>query len=83
MKDSVKKDDRVSDNVLPNVVSTMDCTGMIQTPPLTEEEVDNYGDIYTIPQQCADNARSKETPSRQKAQGTIKKRREKNAPQQM
>lgn len=83
MKDSVKKNNRVSDNVLPNVVSTMDCTGMIQTPPLTEEEVDNYGDIYTVPQQCADDARSKETPSRQKEQGIIKKKKEKNSPPPM
>lgn len=31
------------------IVSSMDCTGLIQTPPTSEEEADAYTDIYDIP----------------------------------
>ncbi|MCY1713546.1 hypothetical protein [Caproiciproducens galactitolivorans] len=31
------------------IVSSMDCTGLIQTPPANEEEADAYTDIYDIP----------------------------------
>ncbi|NLH02447.1 MAG: hypothetical protein GX488_11340 [Clostridiales bacterium] len=31
------------------VVSSMDCTGLIQTPPANEEEAEAYTDIYDIP----------------------------------
>ena len=31
------------------IVSSMDCTGLIQTPPASEEEADAYTDIYDIP----------------------------------
>lgn len=33
------------------VVSTTDCTGLIPTPPLDDDEADSYKDIYAIPEQ--------------------------------
>lgn len=32
-----------------SVASTMDCTGLIQTPPQTEDELDSYAEIYDMP----------------------------------
>lgn len=31
------------------VVSSMECTGLIQTPPDSEAEAEAYTDLYTIP----------------------------------
>lgn len=31
------------------VVSSMDCTGLMQTPPLSEDELDSYSEIYDMP----------------------------------
>lgn len=31
---------------LSNACSTTDCTGLIQTPPLTEGELESYMDVY-------------------------------------
>lgn len=31
---------------LANAISTTDCTGLIPTPPLNEEELESYMDIY-------------------------------------
>lgn len=31
------------------VASATECTGLIPTPPLSEEEAESYTDIYTIP----------------------------------
>lgn len=40
------------------VVSFTECTGLIQTPPLTEAEAESYKEIYDVPQPKgkADNA---------------------------
>ncbi len=56
-----------------DVASTMDCTGMIPTPPLTEEEAENYGDLYSVPQQNAYNAQNLKTTSRQEKMSSIKR----------
>jgi hypothetical protein len=32
-----------------NVVSNTECTGLIQTPPLTEDEAESYKEIYDLP----------------------------------
>lgn len=31
------------------VVSGTECTGLIQTPPTSEQEAESYTDLYTIP----------------------------------
>lgn len=33
-----------------NVASATECTGLIPTPPLSEEEAESYTEIYNIPQ---------------------------------
>jgi hypothetical protein len=45
-----------------NIASTTDCTGMMYKPPLTDEEVENYEDIYSVTQQ-ADTAAHKSSSS--------------------
>lgn len=36
----------------PNTVSSVtECTGLIQIPPVNDEEADSYADIYAIPKQ--------------------------------
>lgn len=32
-----------------NTASTMECTGLIPTPPTDEAEAESYADLYTIP----------------------------------
>ncbi|MGI6169542.1 MAG: hypothetical protein ACOYI4_07585 [Christensenellales bacterium] len=32
-----------------NVVSSTECTGLIPTPPLSDDESDAYSDLYDIP----------------------------------
>ena len=34
-----------------NVASTTECTGLIQIPPMSEDEAESYCEIYTIPEQ--------------------------------
>lgn len=34
-----------------NVASYGECTGLIPTPPQSDEEADSYTDIYTVPNQ--------------------------------
>ncbi len=31
------------------IASATECTGLIPTPPLSDDEVESYGDIYRIP----------------------------------
>lgn len=33
-----------------NVASATECTGLIPTPPISEEEAESYTEIYNIPQ---------------------------------
>lgn len=43
---------RDEDDVLSSVdtvSSSTECTGLIQTPPVSESEADSYADLYTIP----------------------------------
>ena len=56
-----------------DVASTTDCTGMIPTPPLTEEEAENYGDLYSVPQQNAYNAQNMKTASKQEKVSSVKR----------
>lgn len=55
-----------------NISSTTDCTGMIPTPPLTVDEAENYGDIYAMPQQSAENAGKTATTPQQKKRSPAK-----------
>lgn len=55
-----------------DIASTTDCTGMIPTPPLNEEEVENYADIYSVPQQSAVNAKDAATTSLQRKRSSVK-----------
>lgn len=32
-----------------SVVSATECTGLVQTPPLSVDEADSYGKIYDVP----------------------------------
>ena len=36
-------------NISKNVASNTDCTGIVQTPPITDEESKSYTDIHNIP----------------------------------
>jgi hypothetical protein len=56
-----------------NIASTTDCTGMMYKPPMTEEEVENYGDIYFVPQQTDINAKQTNTPERQEQISSVRK----------
>jgi hypothetical protein len=48
------------------VFSTTECTGMIPAPPLNDEQVDGYLDLFHVPQQKASVARKAENPEEQK-----------------
>jgi hypothetical protein len=48
------------------VFSTTECTGMIARPPLSEEEVNGYLDLFHMPQQKAAEAVKAENPAEQK-----------------
>jgi len=47
----LEKDDFLSSNT---VTSSMECTGLIPALPNTEEEAENYSDLYHIPKQEVD-----------------------------
>jgi|GEM_PF-1629417 len=64
-----------------DIASTTDCTGMIPTPPLTEGEAQNYADIYSVPQQSAENAKNADTTSQQRKRSSVKGDKESVAPQ--
>lgn len=49
-----------------DVVSSTECTGMIATPPLNDEQVDGYLDIFHVPQQKAVVAKKADNPEEQK-----------------
>jgi len=53
-----QENDFEDDGVIRDIASSTECTGMIPTPPLTDEEVDNYNDIFSVTQQSAHNAKS-------------------------
>ena len=36
------------------VASGTECTGLIQIPPLNEDEADSYREIYRVPEQVTD-----------------------------
>ena len=36
------------------VASSTECTGLIQVPPMNEDEADAYSDIYKVPEQITD-----------------------------
>lgn len=56
-----------------DVASQMDCTGMIPTPPLTQEEAENYGDLYSVPQQNAYNAQNNQNTAKQEQRSSVKR----------
>lgn len=64
-----------------DIASTTDCTGMIPTPPLNEYEVDNYADIYSVPQQSAVNAQKADSTSQQRKRSSVKGDKESVEPQ--
>jgi hypothetical protein len=51
-------DDDDSDYNLNYVASTGECTGLIPTPPLTDEEADSYTDLFHIPKPQGGNRES-------------------------
>jgi len=56
-----------------NIASTTDCTGMIYRPPVTEEEAENYSDIYSIRQQTDTAAQQTLTPQKQQQISSVRK----------
>jgi hypothetical protein len=67
-KDGPKEDDPRywNDMIAQNgVLSTTECTGMIPTPPLSDEQVDGYLDLFHVPQQKAESAMKADTPEEQ------------------
>lgn len=67
-----KQDSRYWNDMLEQngVFSTTECTGMIATPPLSDEQVDGYLDIFHVPQQTAVQARKADNPEEQKNRHT-------------
>jgi len=61
-----------------NVASTTDCTGMMYKPPVTEEETEAYGDIYSMPQQTDINGQRTSTPRKQAKISSVRKGRDNN-----
>lgn len=55
-----------------NIASVTDYTGTIPTPPLSEEEVEGYSDIYFVPQQQAENAKKADSPKQQEQRSSTK-----------
>lgn len=55
-----------------NIASVSDYTGTIPTPPLTDEEVEGYSDIYFVPQQKAENAKKADSPKQQELRSSTK-----------
>ena len=48
----IKKEDSYADDVLnkiDSVASATECTGLMPTPPETEEEAESYNEIYVVP----------------------------------
>lgn len=45
----LKDKDSFFDSEVDTVVSSTECTGLIQTPPVTESEAESYADLYTAP----------------------------------
>lgn len=56
-----------------NIASTTDCTGMMYKPPVTDEEAENYEDIYSIPQQTDTAAQQTLTPEQQQRISSVRK----------
>lgn len=49
---SMNEDDFMGVN---NVASTMECTGLMSTPPQNKEETESYKDIVNVPKQNIPN----------------------------
>lgn len=62
-KDSAYWNDMIGQN---GVFSATECTGMIPTPPLNDEQVEGYLDIFHVPQQKAQDALKADNPEEQK-----------------
>lgn len=48
-KTLLKLDDEDSFFSSESVVSSTECTGLIQTPPLSVDEAESYNEIYDVP----------------------------------
>ena len=55
-----------------DIASITECTGMIPTPPLNEFEAENYGDLYSVPQQDAYNAKKADNTAQQEKRSSVK-----------
>jgi hypothetical protein len=53
------------DMIAIDVASMTECTGMIPTPPLTDDEVNGYSGIFHMPQQKAETAQKADSPAEQ------------------
>lgn len=59
-----------------DIVSSTECTGMFYKPPINDEEVEGYTDIYHVPQQKDINAQKAETPEKQEKISSVRNGRE-------
>lgn len=48
------------------VVSSTECTGLIQTPPANEAEAESYTDLYTVPKPVKGDDRGLQRESKKK-----------------
>ena len=66
-----RKDDKQTDNAVEfgkdedyysslDIASYTEMTGAVPTPPLNDAQAENYSDIVSVPQQCADHAGKQE-----------------------
>ena len=56
-----------------DIASSTECTGMMYKPPVTDEDVEGYQDIYSVPQQKDINAQKTDTPKQQEKISSVRK----------
>ncbi len=62
---SNKENEKIIDDFdyLSNAASSMDCTGLIPTPPLTDAQLESYNDLYQYQTPTAKKKTSSQTNS--------------------
>lgn len=61
------------DYVSLDIASSTECTGMMYKPPITDDEVEGYSDIYSVPQQTDINGQQTNTPRKQAKISSVRK----------
>ena len=54
------------DGIFMDIVSATEVTGMVSTPPLTDDEAEGYQGLFNMPQQIGASAQKADSPKEQK-----------------